>query len=598
MKTFAKISLLVAIALTAASCGRDGLDWNDGQGQPGQETGYLSFENWDLTVTSDEETSKDDGDLSEEITSQNITRATTEATGDYIVKIINSSKEEVGNYTYDEIKSLGTIELPQDTYTVTAESSNYASMPDAEWETPAYYGSVSVNVIKKTQTDVNNLICRLANIKTTVELSADLNALFKPDDADQQLTTTLSLGEHSLVFGREETRAGFFKAQSSSNTIKIVLSGSYNKAGEGQEPSYVPITWTQELPNVKAGQWRKIGIKILHASDGNVQFQVTVETWVYDEKIDVDVMSSLYNYGEEEIIDEEISDENAPVLSLGGNHKVEDPFQINDDIFNFNIDQCTDHIMAIFTPTSGSTVASLDVVFDSDNAQFLSALQTAGFADNTIALWPEANPAEEYCFVSQNGSNLEVTAKYAGMKGLYDYTGTHTAKFIAVDSEGRRSYTTLTIVVSHTGGGGSDEGPSVIWSDGKGGTTDFGVRHEVTEAGLPVIIDITSETGITGLMVRIKSDMLTGDILTELNLAEEMDLINPASDAMNEALKGLGFPTKDEVSGATSLKIDITNFMPALYGVAPGNTDFELTISDASGTTVKSIMLHVDPNHA
>ncbi len=597
MKTFAKISLLFALALTAASCGRDGLDLENNPGPSGQQTGILSFENWNLTVTTDQETTKDDGGLSENITTQAATRATSEAAGDYRVKIYNSAKEEVGSYTYDEIKSLGRIELPQDTYTVTAESPNYASMPDAEWETPAYFGSVIVNVIKKTQTDVGNLICRLANIKTTVELSADLNALFKPDDSEQKLTTTLSLGEHSLVFGREETRAGFFKAQSSDNTIKIVLTGSYNKAGEGEEPSYVPITWTQELQNVKAGQWRKIGIKILHASDGNVQFQITVETWVYDEQIDVDVMSSLYSYGEEEIPDEEVSDENAPVLSLGGNHKVEDPFQINDAIFNFNIDQCTDHIMAIFTPASGATVSSLDVTFDSDNAQFLAALQAAGFADNRIALWPEANPAEEYCFVGQNGSNLEITAKYAGMKGLYDYTGTHTAKFTAVDSEGRRSYTTLTIVVSHTGGTTSDEGPSVIWSDGKGGTTDFGTRHEVTDAGLPVIIDITSETGITGLTVRIKSDMLTGPVLTELNLADEMDLINPASEEMNTALKSLGFPTKDEVSGAKALKIDITNFMPALYGVAPGNTDFELSISDASGTTVKSIMLYVNPSH-
>lgn len=71
----------------------------------------------------------------------------------------------------------------------------------------------------------------------------------------------------------------------------------------------MPVNWSQEIQNVKAGQWRKINIKILHASDGNVQFQVTVETWVYDEKIDVDVMSSFYSYGEEEIPDEEISDE-------------------------------------------------------------------------------------------------------------------------------------------------------------------------------------------------------------------------------------------------------------------------------------------------
>ena len=102
-------------------------------------------------------------------------------------------------------------------------------------------------------------------------------------------------------------------------------------------------------------------------------------------------------------------------------------------------------ITAVVTPYQGSTVASLEVVFDSDNAQFLEALATAGYSNNTVALWPGENPAGDYCVVKQSGSDLLVKVNYNGMKGLYDHTGTHTAKFIAIDSEGRRSYTTMTI---------------------------------------------------------------------------------------------------------------------------------------------------------
>ena len=59
---------------------------------------------------------------------------------------------------------------------------------------------------------------------------------------------------------------------------------------------------------------------------------------------------------------------------------------------------------------------------------------------------------DSYCVVKQSGSDLLVKVNYNGMKGLYDHTGTHTAKFIAIDSEGRRSYTTMTIKVTHDSG--------------------------------------------------------------------------------------------------------------------------------------------------
>ena len=111
----------------------------------------------------------------------------------------------------------------------------------------------------------------------------------------------------------------------------------------------MPVNWSQEIQNVKAGQWRKINIKILHASDGNVQFQVTVETWVYDEKIDVDVMSSFYSYGEEEIPDEEISDENSPAVTLE-NGDIAQPYPITTSMFDFDVQSCSPMITAVVTP--------------------------------------------------------------------------------------------------------------------------------------------------------------------------------------------------------------------------------------------------------
>ena len=185
MKTFTKYLLLPLCCLFMAA-------------------GILSFENWDLTVAGDMEILPTDN-----APGTSSTRSTVDAPDDYIVKIYNSKKEQVGSYTYAEIKTTGNIELPQDSYTVTAESPNYASIPDVAWETPVYYGEVSVNVIKKLTTTVNNLVCKLGNIKTTVGLSADLDSLFKSGGTSALLSQVSGLDDFQLVcflVVREEER--------------------------------------------------------------------------------------------------------------------------------------------------------------------------------------------------------------------------------------------------------------------------------------------------------------------------------------------------------------------------------------------------------
>lgn len=593
MKTFTKyLFLLLAGAFMAAGCGKDYLPLEKEEGTIEPDNGYLCFDSWNLNVIGDSEV------VSTDKAPLGVTRTATEAPDTYLVKIYNSKKQEVGSYTYAEIKAQSRLELPQDTYTVTAQSPNYTSIADAAWEDEngaAYYGQTSATVIKRQQTTVNNLVCRLANIKTTVAISAQLNSLFKQDDTEQQLTTTLSIGDNALVFGRAETtqeplKAGFFRAVEENNTIKIVLKGHYNKAAEGETPDYVPVNWSQELINVSAGQWRKISIKILNADKGNVQLGITVETWVYDEKIDVDVMSSKYTFTEEEIPDEEISDENSPILTLDNNHDIAEPFRITPEIFDFDVESCSDMISAVVTPAAGSTVASLQAVFDSDNEALLAALGTAGYTNNTISFWPGENTANAYCIVKESGSSLLVKVNYAGMKGLYDYTGTHTAKFIAIDSEGRRSYTTMTIQVSH--GSSSNEGPNIVWEG-----NDFNLIHILPEGGaLDVVIDITSTSGLTGLNVEIDSNILDEETLTGVGLAPSLDLVNPGS--AEGTLNSLKFPTGDKVVGNKNLRFDISEFMPMIYGLAQlngksGYVNFKLIATDASGTKEATIQLKV-----
>ncbi|MDE5729949.1 MAG: DUF4493 domain-containing protein [Alistipes sp.] len=593
MKTFVKYLFpLLAVALMAAGCGKDSLPVDNEQGGTDSEKGILCFANWNLDVVSDSEI------ISTDKTPLSLTRTATQAPDTYLIKIYNSKKQEVGSYTYAEIKAQERLELPQDTYTITAESPNYASIADAAWEDEdgaAYYGYTSATVIKRQQTNVTNLTARLANIKTTVAISAELNSLFKQDDDGQQLTTTLSIGDNSLVFGRAETtreplKAGFFRAVEENNTLRILLKGLYNKAAEGEAPQYVPVNWSQELINVSAGQWRKISIKILNADKGNVQIGITVETWVYDERIDVDVMSAQYSFTEEEIFDEEVSDENSPVLPLENNHDIAQPFRITTEIFDFDVASCSDMISAVVTPAAGSTVASLEAVFDSDSEAFLAALAAAGYANNTVSFWPGENAAGTYCVVKESGSSLLVKVNYAGMKGLYDFPGTHTAKFIAVDSEGRRSYTTMTILVSHSSG--SDEGPGIVWEG-----SDFGQIHILPEGGaLDVVINITSATGLTGLNVEIDSNILDEETLTGVGLAPSLDLVNPGS--TEGVLQSLKFPTGAEVVGNKNLTFDISEFMPMIYGLAQvngksGYVNFKLIAADASGRKEATIQLRV-----
>lgn len=526
---------------------------------------------------------------------------TAEASDDYKVTILNTKTSETMNYTYADLKKEENQKIPvaPGTYKISAESPDYASYMAgdyyANWDMPVYAGSVTKNVIKATETTVNDLVCSLANIRTSVSLTPDLQSLFLPDDqATEQLpalTVTLSVGENSLVYDRaaaDGEKYGYFKAVEATNTITVELKGAYNKAPGNVAPEYVPIKWTREITGCKAGQWRKISIHVTNASQGNIQFQMTVENWVYDQKIDVDV-TNLYAFGEEVIPDEELSDANSPVVTLEG-HDIAQGYTINQSMYNEDLGKWNENLQAIITPQSDVTLRSVKLLFSSDNTTLLNDLSAAGYTDYTIPIWPQNDALNSYLLIQQGSTGLvKATLKDAGMTKLFNYKGVHTVKFIAVDSKGRTSYTNLKITVSE-GGSIVTEGPTATWVNDRGGQLDVPFQLDPNDLP-PVELKVESKTGITDFKIEISStNQEFAELISTMFSTNNLDLINPGSNA--ETLASLGFPTGDQVRNQTSLSFDISQFMSAL-AVFSGEHTFKLQVTDANGQIAKSLILIV-----
>lgn len=526
---------------------------------------------------------------------------TAEASDDYKVTILNTKTSETMNYTYADLKKEENQKIPvaPGTYKISAESPDYASYMAgdyyANWDMPVYAGSVTKNVIKATVTTVNDLVCSLANIRTSVSLTPDLQSLFLPDDqATEQLpalTVTLSVGENSLVYDRaaaDGEKYGYFKAVEATNTITVELKGAYNKASGDVEPEYVPVKWTREITGCKAGQWRKISIHVTNASQGNIQFQMTVENWVYDQKIDVDV-TNLYAFGEEVIPDEELSDANSPVVALVG-HDITQGYTINQSMYNEDLGKWTENLQATITPQSDVSPRSIKLLFASDNATLLSDLSAAGYTDYTIPIWPQNDALNSYLLIQQGSTGLvKATLKDAGMTKLFTYKGVHTVKFIAVDTKGRTSYTNLKITVSE-GGSIVTEGPTATWVNDRGGQLDVPFQLDPNDLP-PVELKVESKTGITDFKIEISStNQEFAELISTMFSTNNLDLINPGSNA--ETLASLGFPTGDQVRNQTSLSFDISQFMSAL-AVFSGEHTFKLQVTDANGQIAKSLILIV-----
>lgn len=97
----------------------------------------------------------------------------------------------------------------------------------------------------------------------------------------------------------------------------------------------------------------------------------------------------------------------------------------------------------------------------------------------------------------------------------------------------------------------------------------------------------TAEGGFTTFYCDIESPNLTPEELASVGLSSHIDIVNPGN--LEDALRGLGLPVN--VGGQKEVEFNLTSFLPLLGVFGEGQHNFIITVGDANGTTVKTLIL-------
>ena len=275
-------------------------------------TGYLNGE-VGLRVIADSQTDMQPDDTEDETqklpAEASATTRATVATDDYRVRIVRADGTDTPfEGSYAELKAsleATPMELPTGSYNLVVCSHREEEIPAAEWESPVYGTTYPFTITKGSTTTINEIVCTLQNIKVTLLCSADLAA-----QLTAETKATISLGAASMEFGKERwdgRQAAFFLPADGENNLDFLLTGSFTDGGE--------VKFSKTITGVKAGQWRKIELVIVYASQGEIKFDISVDNFVLDNTVTINGTDGLW----EEILEEGGGEEGeAPTIVMQG----------------------------------------------------------------------------------------------------------------------------------------------------------------------------------------------------------------------------------------------------------------------------------------
>lgn len=559
-----KSTLLSLVAIAAVSC-ESGLPTENTQQSANK--GYLSLSSLSVELVTDHKPV--DGELS--------TRALVRAAADvntFDCSIVNEQGQEVvPSFKYGERPSQN-IELEAGKYIFKMIS---GQIKGAEFDAPVYGLAEPFTIVRKQTTTLSELVCTLQNIQASVSYSADLRAALSDDT-----TATLTVGSSSLVYGVNETRSGYFKAEKALNDIDLLMKGKYTQ--EGKEPAEFEFTTT--IKDVKAGQHSDIQLYIEYSTEGSIAISVTIDGWVVDEGIVYDLAGLI----SEDIM---VDDTDKPVISLEGGD-IDAPITLLATDFDAN-GNCTKDIVVGIASKSAITSAVVEIA--SSNPMMIASLDqynlttsfdlcNAGAATGSLKLMGLA-VNDQIKGKTEVSYNLTAT-----MKLLKEFVGTHTFTVTVTDEKGGATTTTLTIVIE-----GEQVGPTIVW---KGYNID---QQYTVVPGMTVDIVVNANAGIKEFTVKINSNVLTPKELNNVGLCDVLNLTNPAASyssvnpnfntsSIEGSLTGFGFPTGAAVLNQTSVEFSITQFLDLLSFTGAGTHHFVMTVTDNDGNSiVKTLMI-------
>ena len=267
---FTAVALFATLAL--AGCADEKISFGSDETVTIETKGYLSISNLAIDCRIDEENPDTGVDPS---VSTYATRSSVDV-NNFDCTILNAEGEVVKSFKFGE-RPTENIEFEAGDYILKVFS---GEIPNAEWEAPVYGAVKPFKIVRKETTTLSEIVCSLQQIKVTITYAADL-----AERLGEGTTTTVSVGDNSLAFDKTETRAGYFLAPQASNTLDLVINGTY----AADKVNFKPMVMTNQVTNVKAGQHSKIHFYIEHAEEGNIKVNVTLRDWVTDEIIPCNV---------------------------------------------------------------------------------------------------------------------------------------------------------------------------------------------------------------------------------------------------------------------------------------------------------------------
>lgn len=231
-----------AVAALAVSCSDN---WTADVGAEGKGEGFLDTSSILPSVTNEEL-------FVEEIkgalkSPAKVNSRSTIDLSSFIVDVVKSDGTPAATWALNKMPSLPTF--PVGDYTVTVRSHE---VEPVAWNAPYFVGSQSFSIEKGQYTSVETVICKLANIRVSVDFDRKLLAASSNNGADFKITVT-STANNSLTFTPEESRSGYFEAVEGLNTLQVTFTGTV--AGNTENTTAV-------LTNVAAGQHRHITMSL------------------------------------------------------------------------------------------------------------------------------------------------------------------------------------------------------------------------------------------------------------------------------------------------------------------------------------------------
>lgn len=571
MKLLYQILAAGILAVLATGCKDETPNYGQTGGGSSETVGYVDLNGLSPQVLLDAEINQTPAQ-----TTAAQTRAVTEATPDYLVRIYNSSDECVLDTTYGDMQSQfndgpeqNLLALPVGTYRLEVHSQEPSSVPDVEWEAPTYGTTYDFAVLRSHTSDspltiADEVVCKLSNIKVTVSISADLAELLGDDTK-----STVTLGSAVAEFTKSESRAAYFRPQNSDgDTLEFKLTGT--KDGK-------PAELSKTITGVKAGQWRKIMLSIVYAETGDIKIVVTVDSFVQDSEITINSTESLWEPELDEGTDR-------PTLTWPG-HDLAQPVALDESMYDpsgtFN------GTAPALTLSAADGIQTLLLGITSDNAAFRTEIiEAAGLTD--VDLCGTISRLHPFYGLQVTAGATEATIDLESIMYLFfGYEGSHTLTFNMTDNKGRNAVATLQF---NYGKGTAEEDPSIVCRQ-----FDIDQPH-TTQTGDEIDVDIKTASGIQAFVVSIISETLNEEVLAAVGLRPTFDLCNITDPEELAVLTSddIGFPVNDDVKGQTSMTFSVTKFT-GMLSAFPGTHQFKLAVTNAEGsTTTKTLQLIVE----